>query len=157
MRNRKVDVFKQRFILAVRKRDMRINDVHFPEVRLVRILRAFDRIDHIEVFEDASEKRKGTGEVHLNVQKGFHGSVKAVDKSDRGGNGANFQSRIQPPDDKKTAGKLDQQRSDLGKHPHHYTEPLTAALFLHGNLCGFFVDTDKLVILFLFTGKEFNK
>ena len=136
---------------------MEVIDIKIFHIGLVTVFRIDNGIDHIKIIENTRKKSEGTGEIHLNIEQRFNRTVKAVDEGHRSRNGADFQSRIKPFDDEKTAGKVDQQWSDLGKHPHDDTEPLAASLFPHGNLGGFFIDSDELVVFLFFTGEELDK
>ena len=129
----------------------------FVHGRLAAVGRGDNRDLAVEVIEDAGKERQRAGKVDLDVQQRFHRAVEPVDEGDRGRDGADGEGGIGFGDDEPAARKIDQQRSHLGKHPHHHTKPLAAALLLEGELRDLLIDSDKALILPLLAGEELDQ
>ena len=111
----------------------------------------------VEVIENTREQGKRPGEVHLDVQQGFHRAIKPVDEGDGGGDRADGERRIGLRDHEPAARKVDQQGTDLGEHAHHHAEPLAAALLLEGQARDLLIDGDEALVLSFFAGEELDQ
>ena len=156
-RHRKVDILQQRLFGVIAEGDMIIDDIAVRDVRLFSVLGRDNRIFHVKVVKDAGKQSQRPGEVHMDVQERLHRPVEPVDQRDRRRDGADGQPGICVPDDDPSAGKVDQQRSQLGKQAHHHPEPAAALLLFQVQAGDLFVDLDKALVFALLAGKELHQ
>ena len=152
-----VNVGEQRLLRIVGEGHMLVADIRVGHVRPTAVFRGGDGIFQIEIVKNAGEEGQRAGEVHMDVQQALHRAVEAVDEGDGGGDGADGQGRIGLGDDEPAAGKVDEQRTDLGEHAHQDPEPAAAVLLPEGELGDLLVDRHKALVLPLLPGEELHQ
>ena len=84
-------------------------------------------------------------------------AVEPVDQGDRGRDRTDGQRRVAAGDDEPAAGKVDQQRAELGEHAHHHAEPLAAAGLLEVQLRDLLIDRAEALVFLLLAGEELDQ
>ena len=152
-----VDIVKDFGVFGVSETDVFINDIGVFKVGSFRIFRRGYFNFSVKIIENPCEKRKASGEIHLNVEKGFHRSVKAVNKSDHGGDGTDCKGFVTHGNYEISAGKIDEKRAKLGENSHHHAEGSSAELFFKTKFGDFFVDLHKALIFAFLAGEKLCK
>ena len=136
---------------------MIVDDIGVCHVRLQTVFRRLNGVFHIEVIEDAGEEGQRPGEIHVDVQKALNGPVEPVHKGHGGRDGTDGEAGVGLRNDEPAAGKIDEQRPQLGEHAHDHAEPLAAALLLQLELGDLLVHVHKALVLPFLPGKELHQ
>ena len=136
---------------------MIIDNVSVRHIGSRAVLRQLDGVFHVEVVKDSGKQSQRPRKVHMDIQQRLHRAVQPVHQRHGGRDGTDRERGIGTADDEVSARKVDQQRAELGKQPHHHTEPPAALLFLQAQLRNLFVDLHETLIFPLFPGKELHQ
>ncbi len=127
------------------------------DIGLLSILGRDDRVLAIEIVEDAHEQRKRPRERHLQVEYRLNRSVQSIDQRHHGGDSADRQRRIKLLDYQKPTGEVDEQRPELGEHPHRHTEQRPRTRFTHAEVSNFFIHMLEFLVLAILAGEHLDE
>ena len=133
------------------------DDVLIRGLRLLPARGTLNGILPVQIVKNACKEGQGAGEIHLNVQEGFHRPVETVDQGDSGCHHTNSQGRIQLPDDQDAPRKIDKQGAYLGKHAHQDEKQAAACRLPEREPGRLPIYLYKPVVFFFLSGKQFHQ